>query len=112
MFIHSVGVQLLTIPVGWSVCWGHETLRSKSTPTRGHQEAPCRRWVAKASPAWPRSAAGREPGGLRKAHPVSTGEAVQGSDLAGADRLSSPPGSGWGTHLLNETEGRFGVFGA
>lgn len=80
--------------------------------TRRHQEAPCRRWVAKASPAWPRSAAGREPGGLRKADPVSAGEAVQGSGWTGADRLSSPPGSGWGTRLLNETEGRVGVFGA
>ena len=32
-FVHSVGVRSLTLPVGLSVCRGHETLTSKPTPT-------------------------------------------------------------------------------
>ena len=32
-FVHSVGVLSLTLPVGLSVCRGHETLTSKPTPT-------------------------------------------------------------------------------
>lgn len=73
----------------------------------------------KALPAWPRSAAGQEPGVGKDAGWAGEGwpsERCRGHAGArpgrGADHPSSPPGSRWGTRLLNETEVGVGVFEA